>query len=111
MLGVIHRAVLGEGPPQLRQFFRLATTDQRNRADGRRHQRHLVDPQDGRELELLRRSALGLISVYNKLPAGVTDAPTVPTFQRGLQSLVLQAPKNYSTLSKVWSWKTLFSPR
>ena len=108
MLGVIHRAVLGMGPPHLRRFFRLAAPAacQRTRADVRRHHRHLEDPREGRYLEVLRRSALGLIGVYNLLPSDVVDAPSVQPFQRLLQALVQGAE-----WTSVPNWHRVLSPR
>ncbi len=108
MLGVIHRAVLGVGPPHLRRFFRLAAPAdyQRTRADVRRHHRHLEDPREGRYLEVLRRSALGLIGVYNLLPPDVVDAASVQSFQRLLQALVQRAE-----WTSVPNWHRVLSPR
>ena len=63
MLGVVHRAVLQEGPEQLRQFFEIDETlkSSPTRAATRRHKRQLVEHRRGRFSETVRRSALGLV--------------------------------------------------
>ena len=70
MLGVIHRTVLGKGPSHFRTFFKTApqrqTTHWTRRAT-RTHPRQLEDFRSGAYSELLRRSALGLVAVYNLL--------------------------------------------
>ena len=75
MLGLLHRAAIGEGPPQLRKMFRRRTGSCL-----------LVDPyQDVSCSLLIRRSAWGLIPVYNKLGGGAQNIATVPLFQQYLQ--------------------------
>ena len=78
MLGLIHRTVLGKGPAHFKQFFRLAeardTYETRRR--GRTHSKQLEDPRRGVFPELLRRSALGLVAVYNRLPEEVVREGT-----------------------------------
>jgi hypothetical protein len=82
MLGLIHRAVLGLGPPHFRKHFRLEGTG------AGRHRRHLVDPRPVYRAHIVSRSALGLIAVYNLLPEGVVAARDVSAFQCALQQLV-----------------------
>ena len=62
MLGLIHRAVLGLGPPQFKKWFPLAPATVRptTRLTARRHNRQLVDYCDGSHTSLLARSVLGL---------------------------------------------------
>ena len=70
MMGLIHRTVLRQGPESFGQFFRLSTQPRschRTRAATRRHSRQLQDIRSGGFLEIERRSALGLASVYNLL--------------------------------------------
>ena len=62
MLGMLHRAALGEGPPQLKELFR-------RRPGGYM----LHDPYaDIGQPPLVRRSAWGLLRVYNSLGSGGT---------------------------------------
>ena len=78
MLGMIHRTVLGKGPPQFGKFFRRDPN----------HTLKLVDPRQTSRSPLLKRSALGLVAVYNMLPHNVLSAKTVSAFQKGLQATV-----------------------
>ena len=113
MLGVIHRAVLGKGPHQLHQFFQHAV--------------HLVRPGKHRlqvqeyssgdssdymfpgsaPAEYISRSALGLTSVYNVLPASIVESsPTVSCFQSKCQALLRER-----AMGSCPHWDRLFSPR
>ena len=57
LLGILHRAALGEGPPQFREYFRREEGSLR-----------LVDLLENKTLSpLMRRSILGLVRVYNSL--------------------------------------------
>ena len=108
MLGLIHRTVLGKGPAQFQTFFRLAPPVARRgtRFAHRRHSRQLVDPRGPRFSEQLRRSALGLIAIYNLLPGEIVGAESVSDFQRSLQDMM----KAFAC-SNVEGWPDLFSPR
>ena len=108
MLGVIHRSVLGLGPEQLCRFFRRNWDFECNntRLGRRRHSRQLVDPRGPRFSEQFRRSAFGLVAVYNLLPDEVVMAPTVSLFQGQLQSLL----RSFAVLG-TGHWYQLFSPR
>ena len=98
MLGLIHRTVLRKGPGHFRQVFRV--TD-----DGsRRHRYTLLD--QGARSNLRSRSALGLIPVYNMLPADAVEHKTVSAFQANLQSMLKDRAS-----SDVQDWEKLFSPR
>ena len=61
MLGLIHRTVLAEGPRQFSDFFRRDPD----------HRSKLVDPCLSSRSPLIKRSALGLVSIYNMLPQKV----------------------------------------
>ena len=108
MLGVIHRSVLGVGPPHLDRFFKLSSDKcpYPTRADSQRHRRQLVDPRSGNHSELLCRSALGLIAVYNMLPSRVVDVASVSEFQSALQSIVRDA-----ACRQCDNWEAILSPR
>ena len=78
MLGMIHRAALGEGPPQFRSFFQR-----------RRGSYMLEDAHDGTSRHpVMKRSAWGLVSVYNKLGSGAQCITAVKDFQKYLQELM-----------------------
>ena len=78
MLGMLHRSALGEGPPQLRRLFK--------RAPGGFQ---LLDPYSGRsQPPLIRRSAWGLLPVYNRLGSSAQSIATVADFQKYLQERV-----------------------
>ena len=91
MLGVIQRSVLGKGPAQFAEFFVLREQNneaRRTRQCTRRHNKQLVDVREGQYLEVVKRSALGLIAVYNLLPQKIVDEDVVCNFQKMLQELV-----------------------
>ena len=109
MLGVVHRTVLGEGPPQFRKWFFLAAPANHSyptRTQRTKHDRELHDWRDGSHTALLQRSALGLPRVYNHLPAEVVHRNSVRAFQKVLQDLVKKAAKN-----KEDDWQRLLKPR
>ena len=91
LLGVIHRAALREGPPQQWKFFRVTPSDNPN-ARISRHQRvhsmRLEEWPAGRNLDIMKRSALGSIRVYNLLPADVVLHRTLKQFQQALSGIV-----------------------
>ena len=89
MLGLIHRSVLGKGPNHFSTFFvRAAKSTLRTRLQRSRHSKQLIDTRDTLHLEVARRSALGLVSVYNLLPQECVDAHCVSEFQGFLQRMV-----------------------
>ena len=96
MLGMIHRTVSGKGPSQFTEFFRRDTN----------HTLNLVDPRQTSRSPLLKRSALGLVAVYNMLPHKVLSARTVSAFQKGLQDLV----SSFAASSHP-QWSEVLSPR
>ena len=108
MLGVVHRSVLGKGPPSFQKWFFSAKRDcaYLTRSCKKKHSRQLHDYLDGTHTALLRRSALGLPRVYNQLPESVVSCKTVKTFQRALQNLVKEAAAKEEE-----NWSTYLSPR
>jgi hypothetical protein len=92
MLGLLHRTILGKGPSHFTEFFRVG-------ADGK-----LVTTSLRRMGPLAKRSALGLIPIYNLLPGGITSAKSVSLFQSRLQrelkmraeASLLEWPQTYS---------------
>ena len=109
LLGVVHRTVLGLGPPHFRKWFFPAaqrTCSSRTRSSSSQHPHQLHDYLDGTHSELLKRSPLGLTRVYNQLPAEVVAASTVSRFQRQLQEQVKSALRGGRD-----DWELLLSPR
>ena len=108
MLGIIHRSVIGKGPDHFSHFFvrEEALIRHGTRRSRRRHDKQLKDPRGPRFSEQLRRSALGLVAIYNLLPQEIVDAPFVSVFQSLLQSML----KDFA-VSAVPDWQDLFSPR
>ena len=95
MLGLIHRTAMGKGPPQFQDCFRKAS-------DGR----SLLDPRRDSTSPLIKRSALGLVAVYNMLPPRLLSARSVSAFQRSLQECVIKfAASGYP------QWSEVLSPR
>ena len=92
MLGLIHRTALGKGPEQFRQFFfpTVQRSGYRTRLAERRrlHGRQLKDPRELSHLNVVRRSTLGLVAIYNLLPAKVVKLETVKDFQSALAELL-----------------------
>ena len=89
-LGLIHRTVLGIGPPCFGQFFSVDSSPPPFRAP-RRHFRHLCDPCSLRAPDYLVRSALGGTRIYNLLPDSIVEASQVKLFQRNLSELLREA--------------------
>ena len=105
---MIHRAVLGQGPSQLRSFFVQAgpAVARLTRRTARSHDKQLKDVREGRFTEVIRRSALGAIAVYNMLPQAVVDIETVKMFQSTLQKMIRDRMHLGET-----NWALLLSPR
>ena len=108
MLGLVHRAAFRQGPPQFWNFFHTApsTAGRTTGLVSRRHTRQLVETRSGRFLVLVRRSALGLVAVYNLLPQKVVDTSCTKNFQRNLQELLKER-----AAANCEDWAETFSPR
>jgi len=109
LLGVVHRAVLGKWPAELREFLKVTAAEPHRRglrSSSRRHSRTLVDCCEGLTQDYCLRSALSLPPVYNMLPGYIVSADSVSSFQNRLQKLLL-----HSAQSGVESWDLLFSTR
>ena len=93
MLGLIHRTVLGLSPPQFYEWFFLAETTEPaylTRYQENKHDKQLHDWLKHKDTELLRRIALGLVRVHNKLPQEAVDCISVRAFQTWLHCRVKQ---------------------
>ena len=107
MLGLIHRCVLEKGPEHFGTFFAPSSSLSRNtRSTSRRHGRQIADIRNKRFLEIERRSALGFIWVYNRIPESIISHDCVKDFQRSLQLLL----KDH-ILAGCDDWKDTLSPR
>ena len=98
LLGILHRAALGEGPPQFREYFRRKEGSLR-----------LVDPLENKTLTpslFMKRSLWGLVRIYNSLGATL-QCGTVKDFQRHLQDRA----KRVVCKNLLADWDTLYSPR
>ena len=108
MLRVIHRAALRLGPLQLWKFFCVDPSASRRGGRSVRHSRQLVECPCGRDLdlEIMRRSAFGMIRVYNLLPKCTIAKSDLKSFQRGLTDLVRDR-----AVASDCQWKVLLSCR
>ena len=106
MLGAIHRAVLGEGPPQLREFFRLDNSLLRRSDRHIHYDRQLECSFGSRPLDMIKRSVLGLCQVHNLLQARIMRCQNVGSFQRELQQLLCA-----QAVAALPRWQELYSPR
>ena len=91
LLGVIDRSALREGPPQLQTFFRVTPFDNPNTRISRHqhvHSRRLGEWQAGRNINIMKRSALESIRVYTLLQADVVIQRTLKQFQQALSGIV-----------------------
>ena len=109
LLGLLHKCVLGLAHPELCKLFPLTSAPPKRyqtRAAVGTHERQLLNRTQGRHSELLRRSALGLARVYNRLPSGVVANDTVKGFQHDLTCLARE-----SCAKGTYEWYNCFSPR
>ena len=86
MLGVIHRAVLREGPGQIHEYIELEpdSSHPTGRSNLRRHDKQLKTYRRGKFLETTAKSILGLIDIYNMLPQELIDIENVRPSNPGL---------------------------
>ena len=110
MLGVIHRAANKAGPEHLHPFFqrtaRVCTHHTRRQV--RAHSLNLADPGDSsRHLDIMSRSALGLVYVYNLLPDHLVQETEISKFQGALQEKIIKG----SARAGKEGWEQMLSPR
>ena len=106
MLGLIRRTILGEGPPHFQRWF--YREDVVNRRSGRHggHGLRVHAYRNGTHLDIVKRSALRLCSIYNLLPEEIVKARSVKCFQRLLQGLAKDCARR-----GVPEWQHLLSNR
>ena len=80
MLGLTHRTVLGQGPEHFKQWFYREDAVNRTTTRFKRHRFRLHEHINGRQLAVVKRSALGLVSIYNMLPTEIVAAKSVKCF-------------------------------
>ena len=117
LLGLIHRSVLGRGPGYFAEFFRPDVTARSEASSRDVHRLQLVEYSEAhwtdfmypnsRPADYIGHSMLGLVSIYNRLPAyTVEGSSSVSSFQAALQA-VLRTKANADEAG----WATTFSPR
>ena len=119
ILGLIHRTVLKQGPSHFQKWFfpRSGQPSYATRLQEHRHDKQLHDYLQGSHSELLRRSPLGQVRVYNQLPQEAVNASTVKLFQRRLQkTLKLNLEKQNCALQRYGDyggspWQLTYSVR
>ena len=82
MLGLLHRS-LGHGPRRFRNMFLPVTP-----SVFQKHNKQLCSHRSPRHLQLLARSALGLVDVHNLLLKHVVEQKSVEAMQHQLQMLL-----------------------
>eukprot|EP00973_Karenia_brevis_P027964 3851646-Karenia_brevis.AAC.1 len=98
LLGLIHRTVLGRGPRHFKAFF--AANHKARAGSRRRHALQLLEFSEGhwtdyayphsRPADYIAHSILGLVALYNRLPARIVEASgSVSEFQGALQELLI----------------------
>ena len=95
MLGLIHRTALGKGPPQFQEYYKKQKCDST-----------LHVPRSDSSSPLIKRSALGLVAIYNMLPPSSRAAKSVSAFQKSLQEVVTKYAASGNP-----QWSNVFSPR
>ena len=96
ILGMLHRAAIGDGPPQLRELFRIRTGSLR-----------MEDPLESQSpSRLMQRSIWGAVRVYNSL-GGALQCATV----KDLQGMLQARCKRVVVGSVFADWVNLYSSR
>ena len=96
LLGLLHRAAIGEGPVQFRTHFKRRVGSLR-----------MLDPLENKSASrLMRRSLWGLVRVYNTL-GGTLQCQTVKDIQHYLQDRA----RRIVSKNLLQDWGALYSPR
>ena len=88
--------MLGKGPAQFLDFFQRDPSQHGKVLD---HRRLSKSP-------LIKRSALGLVAIYNMLPPTLVAEKSISSFQRELQNVMI----TYAASGHP-QWSEIFSPR
>ena len=81
-LGLIHRSVLGGGPRHFTNMFLPSPP-----SASQKHDKQLLTHKSPRHLQILSRSALRLVDVYNLLPSQVVCQKSVASMPHELRDL------------------------
>ena len=100
MLGLMHRSVLGCSPRNFGDMFQPAPP-----SVFEKHKKQLCSHRAPRHLQMLARSALGLVDVKNLLPEHVVEQTSVAAMQHELHMLLTFRASNDDD-----SWLHTFSP-
>jgi hypothetical protein len=96
LLGLLHRAAIGEAPAQFKELFKRRPNSYR-----------LVDPLESQNASpLMKRSIWGLVRVYNALGNALTCCEV-----KGFQWMLQERAKAVVSKKLDEGWDTLFSPR
>ena len=106
MLGLVHRTVLCQGPSHFQQWFYVEHNGNRRSSRRRGQASRLHEYRDGTQLNIVKRSALGLCSIYNLLPESIVEDKSVKGFQRSLQDLARECARQGFP-----DWQYLYSTR
>ena len=108
VLGLPHRVALGLAPTSLASLFPRARSDMHTLgwSTSTCHPLRLHDPVGPRERTILKRSAFGMIQVYNGLPAEVVGKKNLKSFQQCLHNMLRDRVDQRSE-----SWQQTFSRR
>ena len=106
MLSLIHGTMFGQGPAHFKQWFYRENLEQRRTLRFKRHRFRLYKYIDGKQIAVVKRSVLGLVSVYSMLPTEIVEATTVKSFQQLLQDLA-----NDCACRSHPHWDSLYSMR
>ena len=94
MLGLIHRTILGEGPPHFWRWFCREDIANRRSVGHGGHGLRVHEYRNGTHLDIGKRSTLELCNIYNLLPEYIIKSKTVKTFRRLLQYLIKDCASN-----------------
>ena len=109
ILGIIHRSIIGQGPPMFAHFFRLSlflASSRPFRFSAPAHNRQLRDSCNVSSPDYVLRSPLGGVRLYNILPQAIVHQTSVHDFQQCLQAFLCSRIRAGDA-----QWRTLLSWR
>ena len=106
MLGLLFKVASGTAPPPICKLFRSYNCSLASfgfQSCSQFHDKALHDPIEPTHPGIIKRSAFGLIRVFNRLPQQAINVKSTRIFQRRLQYMALQAAK-----SGKHDWQNMF---
>ena len=100
------RTVLGQGPEHFKQWFYREDVANRTTLRFKRHRLRLHEYVTGQQLAFVKRSALGLVSIYNMLPTEIVETKSVSCVHGLLQDLAKDCASRSHPL-----WDSIYSTR